>query len=183
MRLLSNVKNPLVLLLTALECFPSDRDLRTTAVIFRDGSSGVVLRFFQEMRADNAAEKLKAMLATRRRWCVMARKPSTTQDAGAGRHHSAGRRPYGPSDVRVLSAKTCFLNQRPFTGESLPVREKADSHHRPDVQNPLETAQYLLPGLQRGERLATAVVIHTGDKTTLDRWLPVSSAASADQLR
>jgi Mg2+-importing ATPase len=39
-------------------------DLRATAVIFVMALLGVVLRFFQELRADDAAEKLKAMVGT-----------------------------------------------------------------------------------------------------------------------
>jgi Mg2+-importing ATPase len=64
MRLLSNVKNPLVLLLTALGVLSFlTGDLRATVVIFVMVVLGVVLRFFQEMRADNAAEKLRAMVS------------------------------------------------------------------------------------------------------------------------
>jgi Mg2+-importing ATPase len=56
---LSNVKNPLVLLLVALgvlSCLTGD--LRATVVIFVMVILGVVLRFVQEMRADTAAAKL-----------------------------------------------------------------------------------------------------------------------------
>ena len=64
MRLLSNVANPLVLLLSALGVLSFlTGDMRATIVIFVMVVLGVVLRFFQEMRADNAAEKLKAMVS------------------------------------------------------------------------------------------------------------------------
>src|SRR5664279_6440213 len=64
MRLLSNVKNPLVLLLVALGVLSYlTGDQRATAVIFVMVVLGVVLRFFQELRADNAAAKLKAMVS------------------------------------------------------------------------------------------------------------------------
>ncbi len=64
MRLLDNVKNPLVILLTALGVLSYlTGDLRATVVIFVMVVLGVVLRFYQEMRADNAAEKLKAMVS------------------------------------------------------------------------------------------------------------------------
>ena len=54
MRLLSNVKNPLVILLTALGVISFlTGDMRATAVIFVMVLLGVVLRFYQEMRADN----------------------------------------------------------------------------------------------------------------------------------
>ena len=53
MRLLGNVKNPLVLLLTALGVLSYlTGDQRATVVIFVMVVLGVVLRFFQEMRAD-----------------------------------------------------------------------------------------------------------------------------------
>src|ERR1035438_7677337 len=64
MRLLSNVKNPLVLLLMALGVISFlTGDVRATVVIFVMVVLGVVLRFFQEMRADNAAAKLQAMVS------------------------------------------------------------------------------------------------------------------------
>ena len=64
MRFLSNIKNPLILLLTALGAISFlTGDLRAAVIIFIMVVLGVVLRFFQEMRADNAAEKLKAMVS------------------------------------------------------------------------------------------------------------------------
>ena len=64
-RLWNNVKNPLVILLIALGVLSYlTGDLRATTVIFVMVVLGVVLRFVQEMRADNAAEKLKAMVNT-----------------------------------------------------------------------------------------------------------------------
>ena len=65
MRLVDNVKNPLVILLTALGVLSYlTGDSRATVVIFVMVLLGVVLRFYQELRADNAAEKLKAMVNT-----------------------------------------------------------------------------------------------------------------------
>jgi P-type Mg2+ transporter len=62
MRLLDNVKNPLIILLAALGVLSYlTGDVRATVVIFVMIVLGVALRFYQEMRADNAAEKLKAM--------------------------------------------------------------------------------------------------------------------------
>ena len=64
MRLLGNIKNPLVLLLLALGVLSFlTGDLRATVVIFVMVVLGVALRFFQEMRADKAAEKLEAMVS------------------------------------------------------------------------------------------------------------------------
>jgi Mg2+-importing ATPase len=166
MRLLDNVKNPLVLLLTALGVLSYlTGDLRATVVIFVMVLLGVVLRFYQEMRADNAAEKLKAMVsntATLVRDGKEAEVPLKMLVPGDIIRLAAGD--MVPADVRVLSAKDLFLNQAALTGESLPVERKADPTSA-DVQNPLELPNICFLGSNVESGSATAVVIHTGDKT------------------
>ena len=166
MRLLSNVKNPLVLLLTALGVLSFlTGDLRAAAVIFVMVVLGVVLRFFQEMRADHAAEKLKAMVsntATLLRGGKEAELPLKVLVPGDIIRLAAGD--MVPADVRVLSAKDLFLNQAALTGESLPVERKANAASA-DVQNPLELPNICFLGSNVESGSATAVVIHTGDKT------------------
>ncbi len=166
MRLLSNVKNPLVLLLTALGVLSFlTGDLRATTVIFVMVVLGVVLRFYQEMRANNAAEKLKAMVtntATLVRDGKKAEVPLKMLVPGDIIRMAAGD--MVPADVRVLSAKDLFLNQSALTGESLPVERKADATSA-DVQNPLELPNICFLGSNVESGTATAVVIHTGDKT------------------
>src|SRR5579859_1684660 len=64
-RLWNHLKNPLVILLSILGTVSwLTADISTTIVIFLMVVLGVVLRYFQEMRADKAAEKLKAMVST-----------------------------------------------------------------------------------------------------------------------
>ena len=166
MRLLSNVKNPLVLLLTALGVLSFlTGDLRATVVIFVMVVLGVVLRFVQEMRADNAAEKLKAMVsntATLVRDGKEAEVPLKMLVPGDIIRLAAGD--MVPADVRVLSAKDLFLNQSALTGESLPVERKADATSA-DVQNPLELPNICFLGSNVESGSATAVVIHTADRT------------------
>jgi Mg2+-importing ATPase len=166
MRLLSNVKNPLVLLLTALGVLSFlTGDLRATVVIFVMVVLGVVLRFVQEMRADSAAEKLKAMVsntATLVRDGKEAEVPLRMLVPGDIIRLAAGD--MVPADVRVLSAKDLFLNQSALTGESLPVERKADVAS-PDVQNPLELPNVCFLGSNVESGCATAVVIYTADKT------------------
>ena len=166
MRLLSNVKNPLVLLLTALGVLSFlTGDLRATAVIFVMVVLGVVLRFIQEMRADNAAERLKAMVdntATLVRDGKDVEAPLKTLVPGDIIKLAAGD--MVPADVRVLSAKDLFLNQSALTGESLPVERNAGASTA-DVQNPLELPNICFMGSNVESGSATAVVIHTGDKT------------------
>jgi Mg2+-importing ATPase len=166
MRLLSNVNNPLVLLLTALGVLSYlTGDLRATAVIFVMVVLGVVLRFFQEMRADNAAEKLKAMVS------------NTTTIVRGGKEEEVAlkmlvpgdivRLAAGdmvPADVRVLTAKDLFLNQAPLTGEALPV-EKKSTQVLANAQNPLDLPNICFLGSSVVSGSAIAVVIHTGRNT------------------
>jgi Mg2+-importing ATPase len=166
MRLLSNIKNPLVLLLMALGVLSYlTGDLRATVVIFVMVVLGVVLRFFQEMRADNAAEKLKAMVSN----------TATLVRGGKEEEVSIKMLVPGdivrlaagdmvPADVRVLSAKDLFLNQAALTGEALPVEKKA-AQASADVQNPLELPNICFLGSNVVSGSATAVVIQTGNRT------------------
>ena len=166
MRLLGNIKNPLVLLLLALGVLSFlTGDLRATVVIFVMVVLGVVLRFFQEMRADNAAEKLQAMVSN----------TATLVRGGKEEEVSLKMLVPGdiirlaagdmvPADVRVLSAKDLFLNQAALTGEALPVEKKA-APASADVQNPLELPNICFLGSNVESGSATAVVIHTGDRT------------------
>jgi Mg2+-importing ATPase len=166
MRLLRNVKNPLVLLLVALGVISYlTGDLRATVVIFVMVVLGVVLRFFQELRADNAAEKLQAMVS------------NTATLVRAGKEEEVSlkflvpgdiiRLAAGdmvPADVRVLSAKDLFLNQAALTGEALPVEKKA-APAPADIQNPLELPNLCFLGSNVESGSATAVVILTGNRT------------------
>src|SRR5512143_2792224 len=166
MRLLDNVKNPLVILLVALGVLSYlTGDLRATVVIFVMVLLGVVLRFFQEMRADNAAEKLKAMVS------------NTATVVRGGEEKEVALKVLVPGDIirlaagdmvpadgRVLSAKDLFLNQAALTGEALPVERKA-APASADVQNPLELPNLCFLGSSVESGAATAVVIHTGNRT------------------
>ncbi len=166
MRLLANTKNPLVLLLLALGVLSFlTGDLQAMVVIFVMVVLGVVLRFFQETRADNAAEKLKAMVS------------STAALVRGGKEEEVSlkmlvpgdiiRLAAGdmvPADVRVLSAKDLFLNQATLTGEALPVEKKA-APASADVQNPLDLPNICFLGSNVESGSATAVVIQTGGRT------------------
>ena len=166
MRLLDNVKNPLVILLTGLGILSYlTGDLRATIVIFVMVVLGVVLRFYQEMRADSAAEKLKAMVnttATVVRDGKDAEVPLKMLVPGDIIRLNAGD--MVPADMRILSAKDLFLNQAALTGESMPVEKKA-APTSGEIRNPLELPNICFLGSNVESGTASAVVIHTGDKT------------------
>lgn len=166
MRLLSNIKNPLVLLLLALAGLSYlTGDLRATVVILVMVVLGVVLRFFQETRADNAAEKLQAMVSNT---ATVLRGGKETEISlkllvpGDIIRLAAGD--MVPADVRVFSAKDLFLNQAALTGEALPVEKKADTAPA-EIANPLDLPNLCFLGSNVESGAATAVVIHTGNRT------------------
>jgi len=166
MRLWGNVRNPLNILLIALGVLSYlTGDRRAMIVIFAMVVLGVVLRFFQEMRADNAAEKLKAMVnttATVVRDGKDAEVPLKLLVPGDIIRLNAGD--MVPADLRVLAAKDLFLNQAALTGESLPVEKKA-APPSTTVLNPLDLPDICFLGSSVESGSATGVVVHTGNLT------------------
>ncbi len=166
MRLIDNVKNPLVILLSVLGIVSYlTGDNRATVIIFMMVILGIVLRFTQEMRADNAAEKLRAMVkttATVLRDGSKCEVPLKAIVPGDILLLSAGD--MVPADVRVLSAKDLFVNQATLTGESMPV-EKTAAPASPAVENPLEMTSICFLGSNIESGTATAVAVQTGKDT------------------
>ena len=165
-RLWDNVKNPLVILLIVLGTISLlTGDQRGAAVIGAMVVLGVVLRFYQELRADNAAEKLRAMVKT-----------TATVLHGGERHEiplqelvpgdivflSAGD--MVPADVRILTAKDLYINQAALTGESMPV-EKTAALPEASQQNPIEMPDLAFLGSNVESGTGTALVVQTGAQT------------------
>ena len=154
MRLLSNVRNPLVMLLVALSPFlsyrrpPGDgRDPRHGGAgggaALRPGDSrrqrrGAAASDGQQHR-DGGPRRQGPRSPAQACWCRAMSSGSAAGDMV-------------PADVRVLSAKDLFLNQAALTGEALPVEKKADAAAGATIAEPARAAEPLLPGLQRGER-------------------------------
>lgn len=165
-RLLFNFKNPLVVLLMIIGLVSYlTGDLRATTLIIIMVFLGVFLRFYQEMRADHAAEKLEAMVHNtvtvvrnhqQEEIPLKMLVPGDIIQLGAG--------DMTPADVRLLSAKDLFLNQAVLTGESLPVEKFATVENKA-IKNPLELSNICFLGSNVVSGSATAVVIHTGGKT------------------
>ncbi len=92
-RLWDNIKNPLVILLILLGVISFiTGDLRATIVILTMVILGIVLRYVQESRADNAAEQLKAMVRT------------TTTVIRDGQRREIPLKDLVPGDIVTLSA-------------------------------------------------------------------------------
>lgn len=166
-RLWDNIKNPLVILLTGLAVVSwLTGDIRAAIVIMVMVLLGIVLRFYQETRADDAAAKLKAMVGTT---ATVIRDGKDQEVALAtlvpGDIVRLGAGDMSPADLRILSAKDLFLNQSALTGESVPVEKSADSAVLEADTNPLEVHCLCFQGANIESGAGTGLVIHTGEKT------------------
>jgi P-type Mg2+ transporter len=167
-RLLDNVKNPLVLLLIALgviSFFTGDK--RGAIVIFIMVVLGIVLRFYQEIKADNAAKKLRAMV---RNTATVVRdfKESETplQKLVPGDIIQLAAGDMVPADVRLLTAKDLFINQSALTGESISI-EKHATLVSSNITNVFELSNICFLGSNVQSGSGMAVVISTGEETYL----------------
>lgn len=105
---------------------PEDFDPLTMAIILTMVMISGTLRFVQESRSGNAAEKLLAMITST---CTVTRKdqvkveiPMDDLVVGDIVHLSAGD--MIPADVRILDAKDLFVSQASLTGESEPIEKR-----------------------------------------------------------
>jgi Mg2+-importing ATPase len=164
-RIIEVFKDPLILLLSfmAIISFITG-DMKAAIVIMAMVLMSSALRLSQELKADNAAEKLKEMVKT----TATVSRDGKKQDIplhllvpGDIIHLSAGD--LVPADVRIISSKDIFVNQSALTGESLPVEK-----HAPKVvpgSNALELGNICFMGTNIESGIAEAVVINTGTRT------------------
>lgn len=125
-----------------------------------------ILRFIQEARSDNAAEKLLSMITTT---CTVSRNENKNIEIpieelvlGDIIHLSAGD--MIPADVRIIEAKDLFVSQSAITGESEPV-EKISKICIEKTDSITEYKNIAFMGSNVISGSATAVVIAVGDNT------------------
>ena len=165
-RLWTAVRNPLVVLLTALATLSYvTGDFRAGTVMLLMVILGVSLRLVQETRADNAAAKLKAMISVT---ATVVRdgqqKEIPLKDLVPGDVVKLSAGDMIPGDVRLLAAKDLFIIQATLTGESLPV-EKSDTRDTRTGISSIEHTNICFLGTSVESGAATAVIIATGAQT------------------
>ena len=167
-RLLKIIRNPLVILLSTLSAISFlTGDARAGSVMAGMVALSVGLRFWQEARADAAAEKLKAMIhvtATVVRDGAAREIPLRDLVPGDIINLAAGD--MIPGDVRLLTSKDLFVSQGSLTGESLPV-EKTHDPETKEESSPTELMNTCFMGTSVESGTATAVVVTTGLQTYL----------------
>ena len=123
------------------------------------------LRFVQESRSGNAAEKLLAMITTTctvtRKGQEMAEIPLNEVVVGDIVHLSAGD--MLPADVRILDAKDLFVSQASLTGESEPIEKIPMVNETRDAITDYTNIAFMGSNVISGS--ASAVVVTVGDHT------------------
>jgi Mg2+-importing ATPase len=173
-------KNPFVTLLLILAVVSSlTAETFGALVIAAMVLASVLLRVTQEYRAVQAADRLRALVATkttvartRDRNLEIKEIPIDHLVPGDIVHLSAGD--MIPADVRILSSRDLFVSQAALTGESLPVEKRdaktadpigADRYAMPPTGSPFDLPCIGFMGTNVVSGIGTAVVIATGPKT------------------
>lgn len=145
---------------------PEDADPLTVIIIMTMVVISGALRFVQESRSGNAAEKLLGMITTT---CTVDREEEKKKEiplveavVGDIIHLSAGD--MIPADVRIIEAKDLFISQSALTGESEPV-EKFAAVGKDEVNATTEYSNIAFMGSNVISGRATAVIISVGDDT------------------
>lgn len=144
---------------------PDDFDPATAMIILMMVIISGVLRFLQESRSGNAAEKLLAMITTT---CTVTRDekekieiPMDELVTGDIIHLSAGD--MIPADVRIIEAKDLFVSQSSLTGESEPIEKTALINNKKESITEYSNIAFMGSNVISGS--ATAVAVCVGDNT------------------
>lgn len=146
-------------------CVPKDFGCLTVVIILTMVFLSGTLRFVQESRSGNAAEKLLAMITTTctvtRKGQEMAEIPLDEVVVGDIVHLSAGD--MLPADVRILDAKDLFVSQASLTGESEPIEKIPMVNETRDAITDYTNIAFMGSNVISGS--ASAVVVTVGDHT------------------
>ena len=144
---------------------PEDFDPLTVVIILTMVIISGTLRFVQESRSGNAAEKLLAMVTTT---CTVTRReqekieiPMDDLVVGDIVHLAAGD--MIPADVRILEAKDLFISQSSLTGESEPIEKTPSRSVQKESITDYTNIAFMGSNVISGS--AAAVVVSTGDAT------------------
>lgn len=170
LKLAKTFGNPLVILLIGLAAITwamSGKESLTSIIIMMTMVAlGVSIKYVQELKADSAAEKLRAMVTTTStvyREGEQIEIPLVDLVPGDLIRLSAGD--VVPGDVRLVQAKDLFLNQSALTGEALPVEKFAGKIEDAGSSNPLEFNNICFLGTNVVSGTGIAIIILTGKDT------------------
>lgn len=149
-----------------LLALPGDMEPLTVIIISTMVLISGMLRFIQETRSGNAAEKLTAMIKTTTNVTRVETGHSEMplEDVVVGDIVNMAAGDIIPADVRILSCKDLFISQSALTGESEPLEKRQEPNENEftgvtDLQNLAFMGSNVISGT------AVCVVISTGDNT------------------
>ena len=162
---ISAVTDMLLPALSLMGNTPDDFDPVTVIIITTMVVLSGTLRYVQEARSGNAAEKLLDMITTT---VTVTREDAPKQEipidevvVGDIIHLSAGD--MIPADVRIIEAKDLFVSQASLTGESEPVEKVPEPGTVSDSATACENVALMGSNVVSGS--ATAVAFNVGDGT------------------
>jgi Mg2+-importing ATPase len=146
---------------------PEERDYKTIIVVSVMVLISVILRFVEEFRSNQAAEKLKQLVTNT---ATVIRKETGRTEInfeeivpGDIIYLSAGD--MIPADCRVIQSKDLFVNQSVLTGESLPVEKTDATVNSIEYTSPFELPNICFMGTNVISGTAIVVAINTGADT------------------
>lgn len=146
---------------------PADKDYTTVLVISIMVMLSAMLRFVQEFRSNQAAEKLKSMVKTT---ATVLRADEEKKEIDIKKlvpgdiiQLSAGD--MIPADVRIMQSKDLFVSQAILTGEALPVEKTEVANPKARKRSPLELDNVCFMGTNVVSGTALAIVVNTGADT------------------
>ncbi|AYN03824.1 magnesium-translocating P-type ATPase [Flavobacterium sp. 140616W15] len=146
---------------------PGESDYKTVIMVAGMVLFSALLRFFQEYRSNQAAEKLKSMVkttATVLRKFIGKREIAMTELVpGDILFLSAGD--MIPADCRIMKCKDLFVSESMLTGEALPVEKNALPIRDADTKQPIELNNLCFMGTNVVSGTAKAIVVVTGNRT------------------
>ncbi len=176
---LSRFMNPLVLILIGAAIISSLLGEHiNSSIIFLIVLISVALDFFQEHRAEEAADELRKKVATttavirdniKREIGVVELVPGDVISLSAG--------DIVPADARVISARDFFIDQSTLTGESFPAEKMGEPLKTKDTSDVTSWSNYLFMGTSVASGTSLAVVVKTGGATEYGEIVKISVEA------
>lgn len=175
-RLLSAFVNPFTVILLALAVIsvftdvilaaPEDKNYATVIIITVMVAISGILRFVQETRSGNAAEKLSEMIRTT---VLVEREGSLKEipieDLVVGDIVKLSAGDMIPADIRIFNAKDLFVSQAALTGESEPVEKSEIADKKEGSLTETKNLAFMGGSVISGS--ARALVISVGNNTML----------------
>jgi Mg2+-importing ATPase len=159
---LSHFKNPLILILLAAASVSGYLgEIKNLVVIFVIVLASIVLDFFEEHSANNAAKKLKGKVSVTATVIRQGKKKEVkASEVCIGDIVFLSSGDLVPADARIIEADDFFVNESTLTGESFPKEKFSGNQEKTD-----ENSNIVFLGTNVESGTALAIVFQIGRET------------------